>query len=162
MCEGIWESYQNGRFTRGGHVTQICRRVYGALVSLHGLTAFTPEEIRRKIIVAIVLPHFIYCDSVYFNLDSRSSRRLLVAFNACARYKLEPRASVSEYATRILEMNFGAFRKYRYAKFVYGVLYLSRTLACGPSLRGRALACPPDRSRMMVDSFEVMATKIWN
>ena len=91
----------NGRFTWGDHVTQICRRVYGALVPLRRLAPFTPEEVRRKIIVAIVLPHFLYCDSVYFNLDSRSSRRLSVALNACARYiyQLEPRASVTEYAT---------------------------------------------------------------
>ena len=155
----------NGRFTWGDHVAQICRRVYGALVPLRRLAAFTPEEIRRKIIVAIGLPRFLYCDSIYFNLDSRSSLRLSVAFNACAGYiyLLEPRASVSEYATRILEMNFGD-----YAKFVYGVLlgrapdYLGRTLVCGPSLRARALVCPPHRSRMMGDSFEVTATKVWN
>jgi hypothetical protein len=60
----------------GEHVSTICRKVYGALAGL----------VRMRLVFALVIPFFTYCDCVYFALDSYSLRKLTVAFNACVRY----------------------------------------------------------------------------
>jgi hypothetical protein len=46
----------------------------------------TPFAVRMRLVVALVIPFFIYCDCVYFALDSYSLIRLTVAFNAYVRY----------------------------------------------------------------------------
>jgi hypothetical protein len=39
-----------------------------------------------QLVAALVILFFIFCDCVYFALDSYSLRKLTVAFNACVRY----------------------------------------------------------------------------
>ena len=62
-------------------------------------------------------------------------------------------------------MNFGAFRKYRYAKFVYGFSWdMPLTTSAGhwPVGLHYVRVHWSVSSRMMADSFEDMATKVWN
>jgi hypothetical protein len=60
----------------GDHVSTICRKVYEALAGLRRLADVTPFAIRMRLVVALVIPFFIYCDCVYFALDSYSLRKL--------------------------------------------------------------------------------------
>jgi hypothetical protein len=50
----------------GDDVSTICRKVYGALEGLRRLADVTPFVVRMRLVVAF----FIYCDCVYFALDS--------------------------------------------------------------------------------------------
>jgi hypothetical protein len=59
----------------GDHVSTICRKVYGALVGLRRLTNLTPFADRMRLVDALVIPFFIYCDCVYFALDSYSLKK---------------------------------------------------------------------------------------
>jgi hypothetical protein len=63
----------------GDHASKIFRKVYGALAGLRRLADVTPFAVRMRLVV-LVIP-FIYCDCVYFALDSYSLRKLTVAFN---------------------------------------------------------------------------------
>jgi hypothetical protein len=49
---------------------------------LRRLADVTPFAVLMRLVVALVIPFFIYCDFVYFALDSYSQRKLTVAFNA--------------------------------------------------------------------------------
>jgi hypothetical protein len=51
-----------------------------------GLADVTPFAVRVRLVVELVISFFIYCDCVYFALDSYSLRKLTVAFNACVKY----------------------------------------------------------------------------
>jgi hypothetical protein len=66
----------------GDHVSTICHTVYGALAGLRRLV----DAVRMRLVVALVIPFFTYCDCVYIAFDSYSLRKLTVAFNAYVRY----------------------------------------------------------------------------
>jgi hypothetical protein len=44
--------------------------VYGALIGLRRLADVTPFAVRMRLVVVVVITFFIYCDCVYFELDS--------------------------------------------------------------------------------------------
>jgi hypothetical protein len=70
----------------GDHVSLICRKVYGALARFRRLPDVTPFRHSDVTCCCAFDSFFIYCDCVYFALDSYSLRKLTVAFNACVRY----------------------------------------------------------------------------
>jgi hypothetical protein len=51
--------------------------------SLADVTRFT---VRMQLVVALVIPFFIYCDCFYFTLDSYPLRKRTVAWNSCVKY----------------------------------------------------------------------------
>jgi hypothetical protein len=70
----------------GDHVSTICRKVHGALAGLRRLADVTLIAVRMRLVVALVITFFIYCDCVYFTLNSYLLSKLTVALNACVRY----------------------------------------------------------------------------
>jgi hypothetical protein len=54
------------------HVSTIFRKVYGALAGLRRLADVTPFAVRMRLVVALVIPFFIYSDCVFFALDTYS------------------------------------------------------------------------------------------
>jgi hypothetical protein len=99
----------------GDHVSTICRKVYGALAGLRRLADVTPLAVRMRLVVALVIPFFIYCDCVYFAVDSYSLRKLTVVFNACVRYVYHRRLfghifDVSDSISGCFLLNYMEFR----------------------------------------------------
>jgi hypothetical protein len=73
----------NGRFTATDHFRKVCQRVYWILRSLGPHAANSPFEVKRRLVLSLVLPHVNYGNIVFTGADS-ASRRLGVAFKACS------------------------------------------------------------------------------
>jgi hypothetical protein len=108
----------------GDHVSTICRKVYGALAGLRRLTDVTPFAVLMRLVVALVIPFFIYSDCVYFALDSYSLRKLTVAFNAYVRYVYRRRLfdHFSDVSNSILGCSLLIYMEFRLACFMISLM----------------------------------------
>jgi hypothetical protein len=97
----------------------------------------TPFAGRMRLVVAFVIPFFIYCDCVHFALDSYSLRKLTVAFNACVRYVYRKRLfdHISDVSDLILGCSLLTYMEFRLACFMF------------------FLVTAGDRPRYLYDSF---------
>jgi hypothetical protein len=77
---------QNERFTTTDHFKKLCQSVYWILCSLKPHALQTPFEVRRGLVVSLIMPHIGYGGIVYADADAASQRRLNMAFRACLRY----------------------------------------------------------------------------
>jgi hypothetical protein len=64
---------------------------------------FTPVETRRRLVLALLLPKFQYCDVLYSQSSEGSKNRLNRLYNSCARYVYNIRCfeSIPEHAKQI-------------------------------------------------------------
>ena len=160
----------NSRLTWGDHVGLICKRVYGSLYPLRRMASATPLWLRRRLVLALIMPHFLNGEVVYFGLDRVSLQRLVVAFNSCIRYiyDLGHRDHVSERVVEVLGVTMPNYLKIRYLRFIHKVLrsgspaYLADLLTTGPSPRARSLICPRHLTALRSKSFAVTAPRLWN
>jgi hypothetical protein len=73
---------------------------------------------------ALVIPFFIYCDSVYFALDSYSLGKLTVAFNGCVRYVHRRRVCdhISDVSDSILDFSLLTFMEFWLTCVIFSLL----------------------------------------
>jgi hypothetical protein len=76
----------NKRLTATDLFGKVCQRIYWTLCSLRPHAAHTPFEVRRRLVLSLILPHVNYGNIMITGADSASQRRLGVAFKACLRY----------------------------------------------------------------------------
>jgi hypothetical protein len=75
------------------------------------------------LVVTLVIPFFIYCDCIYFALDSYSLRKLTVAFNACVRYVYHRRLDhISDVSDSILGCFLLTYLEFRLACFIFSLV----------------------------------------
>jgi hypothetical protein len=75
----------NERLTATDHFKKVCRKVYWILRSLKPHASHTPFEVRRRLVVSLIMPHIGYEGIVYAVADAASQRILNMAFRACLR-----------------------------------------------------------------------------
>uniref|UniRef100_A0A6V7HLT2 Reverse transcriptase domain-containing protein n=1 Tax=Bracon brevicornis TaxID=1563983 RepID=A0A6V7HLT2_9HYME len=66
--------------------TAICKRVFGSLYRLKMNDAILSGVLRRRLVVALALPHLDYCATALTNAAGYLNGRLQRAFNACVRF----------------------------------------------------------------------------
>jgi hypothetical protein len=76
----------NERLTATDHFRKVCQRIYWILRYLRPHAAHTPFEVRKRLVLSLILPHVNYGNIVFTDADSASQRRLAVAFKACFCY----------------------------------------------------------------------------
>jgi hypothetical protein len=64
----------------------------------------TPFEVRRRLVLSLIIPHIGYGGFVYAGADAASQRRLNLAFRACLRYinSLRRFNHVSHFETSVM------------------------------------------------------------
>ena len=137
----------NKTLTWDAHVDYLTVCVYGILRRFWLLAYATPINIRRKLVVSLILPYFLYCDVVLSSMSSEVLGRLNVLFNSCTRYVFGLRRydHLSEFRTNILGCDFNTFLKYRYLLFLFKILrskspsYLYGIIRPGQSSRAQNL-----------------------
>jgi Reverse transcriptase (RNA-dependent DNA polymerase) len=67
-------------------VSSICKKVNYSLHNLYKFRSVTPHKTRVRLVNALILPLFDYCDFVMCNMDSECINRLQVAQNNAIRY----------------------------------------------------------------------------
>ena len=86
------------------HVSEVRKRLYYSLHTLSKFRKMFPQVLKKRIIEALVLPHFDYCDVVYSpNLRVELKNSLQLAQNSCVRYicNLRKFDRVSEHYLRL-------------------------------------------------------------
>jgi hypothetical protein len=62
----------NSEFTWDDQVSKVCRNVLFTLKRLWTMSQFTPLKKRHKLVTALIIPQFLYCDVIF----SKSTARL--------------------------------------------------------------------------------------
>jgi Reverse transcriptase (RNA-dependent DNA polymerase) len=75
----------NCKLTWDDQISSFVSGVYGALSRLWCSADFTPVETRRRLVLALVLPKFQYCDVLYSQSSEGNKNRLNRLYNSCAR-----------------------------------------------------------------------------
>jgi hypothetical protein len=73
----------NERLTATAHFKKVCQKVFWILRSLR---PHASHEVRRRLVVSLIMPHIGYGGIVYAGADAASQRRLNMALRACLRY----------------------------------------------------------------------------
>jgi hypothetical protein len=113
-----------------------------------------------RLVVAPAIPFFIYCDCVYFALDSYSLRKLTVAFNACVRYGYRRRLfdHISDVSDSILGCSLLTYMEFRLAYFMFSLViggrprYLYDSLVFSRSARTLRINSPRQFTEYMAES----------
>lgn len=145
-------------------------RVYSSLRRLWPIHSIADSLIRRKIVMALCLPHFIYADVVRYRLGYEQMRRLELGFNACTRYvhKLKRFEHISDYSNSLLGCSFKQYLDLRALLFIYNVIkgptpdYLKGKISFVGSSRTRHLRSRLPRTSQMSSSIFVQGIRLWN
>lgn len=152
-------------------VGSICSKVYATLRRLRSVTQFLPLNMRRKMILALCIPHFIYCDVVFWtSLDSSCKHKLALCFNACTRYihSLKKFDHISRFSKSILGCELSTYYSYRSSLFLKKVvltqqpIYIFERLLFGGSARTKNIIIPTHSSSYLNRSFAVRGAVAWN
>jgi hypothetical protein len=76
----------NERLTATDHFKKECHRVYWILHSLKPHASLTPFEVRRGLVVSLIMPYIGYGGIVFAGADTASQLSLNMDFRACLRY----------------------------------------------------------------------------
>lgn len=164
------------RFER--HISETVRNSFYRLKVLYKIRNYLTTALRIMLVDSLVLSKFNYVDCVYGpRLLSRTSRRIQIVQNACARFCFDvpPRSHITPFLNmhNILKMEgrrdlhlatlmFGVVKsqkpEYLFSKFVWARDY-SRYAARASSL---LLRTPRHGSAAFRGSFRFCATKCWN
>lgn len=152
------------------NVNSIITRVYNVLRRLWPIKCIDSIHIRKRLVTALCMPHFIYADGAQYHRDSLSSRKLQVTFNACTRYVhgLGRFDHISLYENSILGIDFTSFTDLRAMIFIYKLLshklpdYLFEKVDFMSSQRTRQLRIRRHRTAQMSNSIFVRGVRLWN
>lgn len=81
------------------------RKVYGTLKTFRRFAPILPEPTRRKLVQAVVMPYFTYCDIVYYpGLSAAQREQLHRCFKSAVRFvhKLRRRDTTVPFRNSIL------------------------------------------------------------
>jgi hypothetical protein len=151
-------------------ISSVVSGVYSALSRLWCTADFTPTETRRKLVVALLLPKFQYCDVLYSQSSEGNKDRLNKAYNSCARYvySIKPRESISGPAKNITGKTLDQLHGYRICSLYYKMVsqrgpgYLYDKLRFGRSQRTGILIPPRHYHTDRGNSFFVGGAGMWN
>lgn len=86
-------------------VNDVVRKVYGTLKTFRRFAPILPEPTRRKLVQAVVMPYFTYCDIVYYpGLSAAQREQLHRCFKSAVRFvhKLRRRDTTVPFRNSIL------------------------------------------------------------
>jgi hypothetical protein len=64
----------------------VCKKAYGSLFSLFKLQKFIPQNLKARLISALVMPHFDYCDFVCSDITKNVEKRIQRVQNTCIKF----------------------------------------------------------------------------
>jgi hypothetical protein len=160
----------NSSLTWDDQISTVVSGVHGALSRLWCTADVTPPETRRRLVVALLLPKFQYCDVIYSQSSQGNKNRLNRLYNSCARYVYNIKATerISEAAKNITGSTLDQMNKYRICSFYFKIItqhqpgYLWDKLRFGQSRR-TCILIPPRHSYLdRGNSFFVEGATMWN
>ncbi len=79
-------------------------------------------EMRRKLVISLIVPIFLYASPVYSGTTRRAWDRINLAFNNCARYVFQKRKydHISHFTIKILGMSIESYIE------IYDAIFLNK------------------------------------
>jgi hypothetical protein len=101
----------NQDLTWHNQVAKLCRGVFFTLRRLWTFAHFTSTETRRKLVISLIVPQFLYGDVIFSKASAAIRGRLKIALNACARYiyGISKYQHITEHANKMLGCSFMFF-----------------------------------------------------
>lgn len=161
------------------HVSSVIKKCYVALKLLYSNHLILNFKLRKKLCESLVIPHLLYCFTVYFPcLDAVNKYRLQKVQNNCCRFifGLKKYAHISKYIQQLKWLKIDQLFHYHLATFLFRVFRSSspkylrdkfhsrRSLHCTDlSLRYvHHLSMPSFRTSLYTRSFTYNAIKCYN
>lgn len=160
----------NSTFSCTDHINNVVRNVYLVLRNLRMSSNCTPTEVKRKLVIQLIIPLISYSAEVYSKLDSHSLHKLQVSFNNATRYVygLTRFSSISCWRRMVLGYDLVDYLRMRNLIFLHKLLYqktplyLYEKLVFGRSTRCTTLIVPRHNYLNTSRLFFVNAIKLWN
>ena len=97
------------------------KRIYNILRMFWTLTRFAEPNLRRKLFLAYIFPHFLYADAVLFGMSKQCEKKLILAFNACVRYVFNLRKydHILHVSNSLIGCSLMSYYMYRIVVFIY-------------------------------------------
>ena len=159
------------------HITSLGKKVNRVLYTLRFIRNCTTEELRIKLVQALVIPHFDFCSVVYLDCSTTLQDRIQRLSNSCLRYIFGVRrdSHISPYREKLGWLTCNKRRLYFMLIHMYKILrlgkpeylvqvfdrYATKTTARG-DLITRELALPGVDNWNGNSSFQIQGTKSWN
>jgi hypothetical protein len=159
-CQLSWEN----------HISKMCGEIYGGLSMLYQSKSVTPLSTRMRLVKTLLIPKILYCSNIYMGCSRESWDKIILTFNACARYvfNLKRSQSVSSWAMKILECPIEHFVHFRSCLFLFNILrtkcpdYLYCKLIFPTRPRTGNLRFPEHRTKQYSQSFFIKGVHLWN
>lgn len=160
----------NEKLSWDSHIVSICGKVYGALRMLRTAKHYLPLFLRRKLVISLVIPHFLYGDIIFSNCSGAMRYKLNLCFNACLRFvhSIHKFDHISHVADSIFGCSLWAYYDFRTLIFLRKIIktqqpsYLFNSLIFASSARTKNLIIPSHISARMNRSFSVRSARLWN
>jgi hypothetical protein len=160
----------NSNLTWNDQISSVVSGVNGALSRLWCTAYYTPVGTRRKLVVALLLPKFQYCDTLYSQSSEGNKDRLNKCYNSCARYvyNIKYSESISGPAKNLTGRTLDQLHELRICSFLYKLIrqhepgYLYDKLRFGLSQRTGVLIPPRHYHTVYCNSFFVEGVSLWN
>jgi len=157
-------------FTWYDQINMLATRIYPILRKLWKLSPFLSEWAKKKLIIALVLPHYMYCCEVFTGMNVTKLNKLNVMFNDCTRFVCNRKRSyhISDVSKLILGCTFNNYLKFRRIVFFKKILnktvpdYLVGKITLGRSIRNRTVIIPSHNSSVRHLSYFIATAKLWN
>ena len=165
----------NDTLTWVNHINMVCKKVSRSLNLLRRLSWFLPRPLLLLFLKSYILPHFDYCDVVWFGCTKQEAHHLETLLNFSCRTVLRRRYDYSATAAR-RELGLSTLttrRKLHTAQMVFKCLtsnsppYLSQLFSCPPSQyntrssSSSQLNLPPLRTSLGQRCFSFMGASVW-
>lgn len=162
--------YINSTLTCNDHVKALVCKVYCILRMLRNTGNYTPVNIKRNLVMQLIVPHFTYFCLVFSKLDSVSLNQITVLFNNVTRYVYSLRKfdHISAYSKAILGVHIHDYLKMRNLIFLDGLLrsriprYLFDKIHMCQSVRTAQIIQPRYNHLNVSRFFFINAVRLWN
>jgi len=152
------------------HISLIATKIYPILRRLWKFSYFLDFWTKKKLIVSLVLPHFLYSCVVFAGLREGEFHRLNVMFNDCTRFVANRKRCdhISDLSKTLLDCTFSNFLDFKvvtnFKKILNGFLpnYLFEKITFGRSTRNKNVIVPKHFDKTRELSFFVHGSKLWN
>ena len=153
----------------------VCKKVSRSLNLLRRLSWFLPRPLLLLFLKSYILPHFDYCDVVWFGCTKQEAHHLEILLNFSCRTVLRRHYDYSATAAR-RELGLSTLttrRKLHTAQMVFKCLtsnsppYLSQLFSCPPSQyntrssSSSQLNLPPLRTSLGQRCFSFVGASVW-
>jgi hypothetical protein len=164
---GVWF---DTRLTWNAHVNRISASVYSTLGRLWVSTRFMSVELRKKLVISLIMPRFIYGSQLFVGAPKSVWSKLNMAFNSCIRYVYRRRRydSIRSVPNEILGCSLEKYLLSVSCSFIHKLIisntprYLSKRINFAGSNRTRNLELPLAHLRCRRASLFVHGICIYN